>query len=176
MGKGRKPKEKPSDNGVNISLLEMEVAIANLFDIRKNIIVPNLSWGIGIHECDLFVVRDSGYCVEVEIKRSKQDLKKDFEKKHSHNDKQNRIKDFYYAIPDYLYESCKELLGDNGIILVSKWTSSKRTYIKAKIHTKAISNKNARKLEDKEIFKILKLGIMRVWKLKEKLNNLKNNI
>lgn len=76
MGKGRKPIEKPSDDGVNISLLEMEIAIAELFDIRKNIIVPNLSWEFGIHECDLFIFRDSRYCIVVEIKRSKQDLKK----------------------------------------------------------------------------------------------------
>lgn len=73
--KGRKSKDKPSDKGVNISLLEMEIAIANLFDIRKNIIVPNISCGLGIHECDLFIVRNSGYCIEVEIKRSEQDLK-----------------------------------------------------------------------------------------------------
>lgn len=164
--KGRKSKDKPSDKGVNISLLEMEIAIANLFDIRKNIIVPNISWGLGIHECDLFIVRNSGYCIEVEIKRSKQDLKKDFEKTHSHIDKENRIKDFYYAIPDYLYESCKELIGDKGLILVSKWNSNSKIYIKAKIQTKPTSIKNARKLTDKEILKVLKLGVMRVWKLK----------
>lgn len=168
--RGRKPKERSSDEGVNISLLEMEIAISNLFDIRKNIIVPNISWGLGIHECDLFIVRNTGYCIEVEIKRSKQDLKKDFEKTHSHIDKQNRIKEFYYAIPDYLYDSCKELIGDKGLITVSKWESNKKTYIKAKFHTKSISLKDARKLSDKEILKVLKLGVMRVWKLKEKLN------
>jgi hypothetical protein len=168
--KGRKTIEKSSDLGVNISLLEMEIAISNLFDIRKNIIVPNISWGLGIHECDLFIVRNTGYCIEVEIKRSKQDLKKDFEKKHSHIDKQNRIKDFYFAIPDYLYDSCKELIGDKGLITVSKWNNGKKTYIKAKFHTKSNSIKDARKLTDKEILKVLKLGIMRVWKLKEKLS------
>lgn len=174
MSRGRKPIVKSSDDGVNISLLEMEISISNLFDVRKNIIVPNISWGIDIHECDLFIVRNTGYCIEVEIKRSKQDLKKDFEKVHAHKDKHNRIKEFYFALPDYLYESCKELIGDNGLILVSKWKSNKKTYIKAKIHTKSKSDNSARKLTDIEILKVLKLGIMRVWKLKEKLNNYLN--
>lgn len=85
---------------------------------------------------------------------------------HSHIDKENRIKDFYYAILDYLYESCKELIGDKGLILVSKWNSNNKIYIKAKIQTKPTSIKNARKLTDKEILKVLKLGVMSVWKLK----------
>ena len=170
---GRKAKLKSSDENVNISLTEIEVAVANLFDIRKNIIVPNVSWGFNIHECDLFIVRNTGYCVEIEIKRSKADLKNDFDKVHHHIDKENRIKEFYFAIPDYLYDSCKDLIGDNGLILVSKWTSNKKTYVRAVYHTKAKPIKNARKLTDIEILKILKLGVMRVWKLKEKLN--KNN-
>ena len=69
----------------------------------------------------------------------------------------------------------KKLLGDSGLILVSKWTSTnKKTYIRAKVHTKPKSNKGARKLTDKEILKVLKLGVMRVWRLKEKLNKVLN--
>lgn len=64
-----------------ISLIEMEVAIAEMFGIRTHIIVPNISWGLrGMHEMDLAIIFRSGYLKEIEIKRSIQDLKADFKK------------------------------------------------------------------------------------------------
>jgi len=41
------------------SLFEMELAVANFFGINSNIIVPNISWGVKIHECDLFIIKKS---------------------------------------------------------------------------------------------------------------------
>ena len=57
-----------------ITTIEMEVAIAAYFGFRQNIIVPNISWGFMNHEADMFIVRKSGYAIEIEIKRSKSDL------------------------------------------------------------------------------------------------------
>lgn len=149
----------------------MEFAIAKYFNYRLNIIVPNISWGFNIHECDIFLIRKSGYVIEIEIKRSIADLKKDFEKKHNHIDKKNRIAEFYYAIPEELYEKAKDLIPENaGIIVIFKYTGSKnREFLAAATRKKAIRIKNARKLTKEEQFRIAVLGTMRIWKLKDKI-------
>lgn len=158
-----------------MSLIDMELSISHLFDYRRNIIVPNLSWGFSMHECDLFIVRESGYAIEVEIKRSKSDLLKDFKKGHNHEDRLNRICEFYYAIPTELYDSCKDMIPEtSGIILcenVLKW--DKKIKHTAKIIKKPKRIKNARKLTSDEILKVARLGALRIWSLKEKLSNLK---
>jgi hypothetical protein len=142
----------------------MEESIAKMFGIRTNIIVPNISWGLnGMHECDLLIVRPSGYAIEVEIKRSKSDLKADFKKKHDHSD--TRIQKFYYALPEELLATCIELIPARcGIITVSKLRST----VIAKMHRDIPAGK-CRKLTDDEMFKVAKLGVMRVWNLKRKL-------
>lgn len=150
-----------------VSLYEMETAIANLFNYRKNLIVPNISWGIGIHECDMLIVRiQTGLAIEVEIKRSKADLKADFKKEHNHND--DRIKEFYYALPEELVESCKELIPERaGLISIKLY----RKKYKAEIIKKAKINK-ARRLTEHESLRIAHLGTMRIWSLKNKINKL----
>ena len=66
---------------INITLPEIELAIAKYYGTREHIIVPNISWGFDyMHECDMFIIKKSGYAVEVEIKRSKNDLINDFKK------------------------------------------------------------------------------------------------
>lgn len=147
-----------------VSLIAMEDAIARLFGIRQNIIVPNISWGIFIHECDLLIIRPSGYAIEVEIKRSKADLKNDFKKSHGHIDV--RIQKLYYAIPEELLASCESLIPETaGIIIVYQ----ARGGIWARIHREIKANKARRKLTDAEILKVAKLGCMRIWNLKHKL-------
>lgn len=127
----------------SISTTEMELAIANYFNIRK-----------------------TGYAVEIEIKTSKSDLLADFKKEHNHVDKQNRIAEFYYAIPDKLYESCKDLIPVNaGIIICYRYNNK----IYATIERYAKRIKNARKLTMEEQLKIARLGVLRIWNLKEKI-------
>lgn len=149
----------------------MELAIANLFGIRKNVIVPNISWGFGMHECDMFIVKKSGVAVEVEIKRSKSDLLADFKKIHAHHDVQNRITEFYYALPENLYESCKVLVPENaGIIVCYRWIDYKKeSRVCADIKRKAKRIKGARKLTLEEQLKVARLGTMRIWSLKQKI-------
>jgi hypothetical protein len=155
-----------------ISTIEMELAIAKFFDIRKHIIVPNISWGLGgMHECDIFIIKKSRYCVEIEIKISKYDLLADFKKKHNHVD--NRIKEFYYAIPIDLLETCETHIPEHIGIIVCERTGRYNT-INTRIHRVTTSNKNCRKLNEKEVLKVASLGCMRIWSLKEKVINLKN--
>lgn len=154
-----------------ITTIEIELAVAQYFNFRQNVIVPNVSWGFGLHECDLFLIKKSGVAVEIEIKISKSDLLKDFEKGHKHIDRQNRITEFYYAMPEDLYEKCKDLIPENaGIITCWRWTDyKKRDRVSARREREPKRIKGARKLTDEEKFKIARLGTMRIWSLKDKL-------
>jgi hypothetical protein len=166
-------KKKIVDAKDKISTVEMEVAIASFFGIRKHIIVPNISWGLrGMHECDLFLIKKTKYAMEVEIKISKSDLLADFNKKHNHSD--NRIKEFYYAIPSYLLETCENLIPEHRGIIVCERTGRYDSVV-ARIHRKTTTNKKARRLTDKEVLKVATLGCMRIWSLKEKILGMINN-
>jgi len=148
----------------------MELAIATKFGIRTNIIVPNLSWGLpGMHECDLFIVKMSGYGVEIEIKRSKSDLLADFKKGHNHKDRFNRIKEFYYAFPESMLKTCEDLIPkDAGIIICSRSDYGKKL-VYASFRRAATPIKTARKLTTEEQCKIARLGCMRIFGLKNKI-------
>ena len=83
-----------------LTTIDIECALSNYFKPRINMLIPNVSWGFGIHECDVLVTTKSGYLYEVEIKVGASDLKKDADKPHKHTSK--RIKNLYFAIPYYL--------------------------------------------------------------------------
>ena len=152
----------------------MEIAIAKYFGIRKHIIVPNLSWGFFNHECDLFLVRKSGYGFEIEIKRTKYDMLADFKKYHQHIDRQNRIVQLFYAFPLELLPKVEEFVPQQcGIITVEKYMFDNEYIGCVRIYRDAKRKTGAKKLTQKEQLKIAKLGTMRIWTLKEKLNNLK---
>jgi len=158
-----------------VTTAEMEVAIAKYFGIRKHIVVPNVSWGFFNHECDLFFIRTSGYGFEVEIKRSKSDMQADFKKKHGHKDRGNRIVQLYYAFPEELLPKVEDLVPEEcGIITVRKYKSTGNEYrARASMHRDAKRKKFAKQLTQKEQLQIARLGTLRIWTLKEKLNLLK---
>ena len=163
-------RRKSSVKAPKVSTPEMEVAIAKYFGIRQHIVVPNVSWGFFNHECDLFFIRKSGYGFEVEIKRSKSDMLADFKKKHGHKDRANRIVQLYYAFPIELLPKVEELVPKEcGIITVER--HGDRQY--ARMHRDAKRKKGAKQLTQKEQLQIARLGTLRIWTLKEKLNILK---
>lgn len=148
-----------------ISTIEVEEAVARYFGIRQNIIVPNVSWGFYIHECDLLIIRKSGCLLEVEIKVNKNDLKNDLKKEHGHKD--DRIKELWFAIPEYM-EDCIEFIPERaGVILVymNDWV---KRYCCRTVR-KAVVNNKATKLYDNEKLMIARLGAMRIWGLKRKI-------
>jgi hypothetical protein len=153
-----------------ISTPEMEVAIAKYFGVRKHITVPNVSWGFFNHECDLFLIRSSGFGFEVEIKRSKSDMVADFKKKHGHKDRKNRIVQLYYAFPLELLPKVEELVPEDCGILTVEYYGD-RGY--ARMHREAKRRKGAKRLTTAEQLKIARLGTLRIWTLKEKLNLIK---
>ncbi len=159
-----------------LTTIEIEVGIAKYFGTRQNIIVPNISWGFMNHEADVFIIKKSGYATEVEIKRSKADLLADFNKRHNHVDRLNRISEFYYALPNSIYEKCKDLIPKNaGILTCEKYdTGYGKEECHVRVRREAEWVKGARKLTDKEKLKIASLGTMRIWNLKQKIIKLQN--
>lgn len=168
-------RRKPIIKIPKITTAEIEVAIAKYFGIRQHIIVPNVSWGFFNHECDLFLIRKSGYGFEIEIKRSKSDMQADFKKKHGHKDRKNRIVQLYYAFPLELLSKVEELVPPEcGIITIENYSYDGKEYKQyVRMYRNAKRIKNCRKLTEKEQLKIARLGTLRIWRLKEKLNQLK---
>jgi len=177
----RRPRESRSSKSTTtaiskqkpIKTIDIEIAVAKYFDPRKNIIVPNISWGLGLHECDLLIIRPkTGYALEVEIKISKSDLKADAKKKHTHSS--TKIREFYYAIPINLLDSCLEYIPEHAGIL----TCERNMYdgiVVSQFRSPKINTK-ARKLDEKEILKASHLGCMRIMPLKIKIVALQDKI
>jgi hypothetical protein len=141
----------------------IEVAVAMLFNYRQNLIVPNVFWGWDLrHEADLIVVSRSGYATEIEIKISKSDLVKDFRKGHRHYSP--KISRLYYAVPESLIETVKELApATAGIISVSP--KKKACFVR---RAKALPGR--RVITENERMKLLELAAMRIWSLKHHNN------
>lgn len=140
-----------------ITTLDIELAIARLFNPRVNIIVPNVTWGMGFnYELDMLVITPAGYGYEIEIKISKSDFLADMRKRHFHDSK--RIKKFYYAIPDYLLGKCeKHIPNDCGIISVNNGRA---------IIIRESKTRNKFKFTPADMLNLTRLGTMRIWALK----------
>ncbi len=139
--------------------IDMEIAIMMEFDIRRNLIVPNVYWGMFRHECDLISITQAGYATEIEIKVTKSDLMKDLDKKHCHNDP--KISYLFFAIPDYMKEHIEYIPDRAGIILVDQNLSCNI------IRPSKQQNKYKFTMEEK--YQIARLGAMRILGLKKRL-------
>lgn len=169
------------------------MAIADHCNIRQNIIVPNISWGMGIHECDVLVCSKLGYLKEYEIKISISDLIKDGRKRHGHTNK--KIKELWFAFPDELFhkivkkfkvipgpeKDCTGISIPNiperaGIITFykTKFSHAGKAYTRTitTIYRKPIKNKLVVQVTEDEKVNMLRLGAMRIWGLKRKIISL----
>lgn len=147
-----------------LKAIDIEIAVVKYFNPRVNLIVPNISWGMFIHECDLLLITKNNYAYEIEIKVSRSDLKKDLEKMHCH--KSNKIKKLYFAIPDYMLDAVEFIPERAGIITVSQGMRCHMVR-DAKINSDY-------KFSDADKFQVARLGAMRIWGLKEKIIKLNN--
>lgn len=141
---------------------EIEIAVALSFGWRSHLIVPRVSWGLSIHECDLLIVNKSGYAYEVEIKVSRSDLLKDMNKSHNHRDRQLRLRRLWFAVPEKLCD-CYEYIPDTAGIFVVDRNGHVSEIRPAPIQAQA------RKLTETEQYKIARLGTLRMWALKQRL-------
>ena len=166
----------------NLTTADIELAIAQYFNPRIHLIVPNISHGMNLHECDLLVMNGKNYGVEVEIKITKADLKKDAEKSHGH--RSNKIRRLFFAIPEYLYtDDIIALIPERAGIFIVKpreevirviydQKSSYFTRPKCIIKRTAKINKDARPFTDKERVEMGRLGMLRYWNIRTKLNTI----
>ena len=160
---------------------EIELAVATHFDSRQNLIVPNVANGMGIHECDVLILTQTGYATEVEIKISAGDLKADAKKSHAHDS--DMIKILYFAIPESLRDYASHIPARAGIIIVKRvknrwydgWTGKimedgerDRCEIIRAPHV----NKAAKKWTPKDRYMLMRLSTMRIWSLKRKIRDL----
>jgi hypothetical protein len=151
---------------------DIEYEVARWFGWRQNLIVPNVSWGLGLHECDLLVCSKAGYCTEVEIKISKADLVKDKEKSHGHKSK--KIKYLYFAMPEELDrpDVLEHVPGHAGILVVRETSYS---YHVKKLRD-PLKNIDCRALTEREQYEMARLGALRIWDLKHTIVGNKNTI
>lgn len=163
MGKIKTPKPKT---------LDMEIAIAEFYNVRQALIVPNLSWGMFHYELDLCILSKSGYATEVEIKTSKADLVKDKEKKHGHVN--SKIEYLYFAIPEHLVPHIEHVPERAGILVVEyrDAVDIPRFYREAGfrcIRTRTAGSNSSSAWTADDRLKLLRLGAMRTWTLKRQL-------
>lgn len=141
------------------SAREIEVAVVEWLGVRSHLIVPNVSWGLGVHECDLLAVSRSGYATEIEIKVSASDLRRDQDKCHHHES--SKIKYLYFAMPLRMERYVAEVPIHAGVILVSR---EGRCIVKRK----PTANRSARAFTAEEMYALARLGTLRMWAMKQK--------
>ena len=161
---------------MKLRTIDIEIALLKDCNVRRNIVVPNVSYGIvrylsesneknqreydELHECDILKVTPAGYATEYEIKISKSDFKADLKKKHSHDSK--FIQRLFYIVPYELLDYAKENLPENaglGYVI-----NDEVEYV-----INAPLRKDCFKWTQEEQFKLARLGAMRIITLKKAL-------
>jgi len=161
-------KQKP------ITTPEMEVALMNYLNVRVNLIVPNLSWGLINYEADIVSLSKSSYVTEIEIKISKSDLRADFNKRIQHDS--TYFKYFYYAVPLGMKDFALDIIPERaGLFIVRRHNDDERVLKVEKVRD-AKENPMHKKWSDKDRMKLAELGCMRILGLKRKLINKGDNI
>jgi len=150
---------------------KIEFAVAGWFGIRTHVIVPNLSWGLVRHECDLAVLSPSDYLYEIEIKVSRGDIIRDRNKEKWRVYDERGFRKLWFAIPDKLQSSIEHIPERAGILIITE----NNGYSLVREIRKPIINKLAKKLSQEEKFNLARLGAMRIWKLKHALLNINSN-
>ncbi len=146
--------------GKRMTAGEIELAL-NHWLSNERLAVPNVSWGLRVHECDILTLSRSGYATEIEIKVSKSDLKRDADKDHGH--RSQRIKYLYFAMPEAMRDCIGDVPEHAGIVLVS---TDKYGDYQCQIIREPQPNVAARKFTDTEAFALARLGALRIWPLK----------
>lgn len=148
--------------------IDIEVEIAHFYKPNTNLVIPNVSWGFLRYEADLLIISKAGYLTEVEIKVSLSDLKRDLDKKHSHDDP--KIKYLYFAIPEKLEKHIQYIPEKAGIYIVrSRKGYDGDNYKYVDCIRIAKENKLCKAIDIYDRYTLARLGALRIWGLKRKL-------
>lgn len=152
----------------------VEIAVAHLLNWRRYVIVPNISWGLHLgHECDLLCLSPDNKFLEVEIKISASDLRKDFKKQHGHRSKY--IGRLAYAVPSSLQTLAVELVPKSCGIIVVEWKPLAGRYGASWCRT-CRHNPCTLQIPRDVLDKYFRLAAMRIWSLKQALLTAKTEI
>lgn len=147
-----------------ITAVDVEFAVAWHFGWRQNVVVPNVAWGLfkDDHEADLVVLRDSGFADEVEIKVSRSDIAADRKKHGGRGHARSAfIKRLWFAVPEDLAAD-PNIPDFAGILAVRQGSRYVRVIRQAPLNPGAV------RLTEHQRLKLLHLGCMRIWTLKDK--------
>lgn len=136
---------------------DIEMAVAKTFGIRKNVVVPRVSWGLGVHECDILVLSSSNYASEIEIKISVGDLRKDAKKPHAHVS--DRIKYLYFAIPETMEKHIDLIPERAGVLIIKEYKGKYYSSLKRNPQP----NSKAKALTVNDRTKLMYLAYLRYW-------------
>lgn len=171
-----------------MKIIDLEIALMNYLDIRKNLVVPNVTnqTNLVAFETDILSLSKSGYASAFELKVSLADLKKDLDKKHIwmlNNDFgyggkpaimyfYSNLKYFYYVVPENLREKAIEQIPVFAGLLVAERISKYNKRIEISEARKANVIYKKRWSPDMQ-YQLARLGAMRILGYKEKLRDLK---
>lgn len=155
------------DTKLSVHEIENAIILRCTGGIRSNIIVPNVSWGMGInYEADLIVVTKAGYATEYEIKRSYSDFVADFAKDEDAH-KAPWVYKFYYVIPLGIKEKVEVFLQNTGLMDDTPAILFYDETPKFFSNGSCAYRKGGRKMFLEEQLKLAKLGTMRYWDLRK---------
>lgn len=141
-----------------------DAVVRTVFPIPRNLCVANVSWSLLPYEADLLVMTGSGYLIEVEVKISLSDLKRDASKSKWHSDAfNNLISRFYYAIPKVLWEkaSTRDHIRPGAGVIIADGPDPLGYF--ARIEIEADRNMRARPLTQRQQFDLARVGSYRAW-------------
>lgn len=153
---------------------KIEVALYDHFRFLQNDVITNIYLDYRKHECDLIVIRNQSlYALEVEIKMSVSDLKAERKKKryqrhgidYYHNSDvgmSQRFKEKWFAMPEKMKQKGLELIPDYAGLL----TINEHGGVKIARKAKKINN---RPLTQEQRTDLLRLGVMKCYKLKQRI-------
>lgn len=121
------------------------------------------------HECDLLALSPSGYAHEAEIKISLSDVKADLKKVHQHDDPDNRIKCFWFAMPTDLVDKAEPFVPERAGILEIYDTGGGRQWPGGvMIRRKAKVNRQAVPWGFEDRYQLMRSVMFRYWQGRQK--------
>jgi hypothetical protein len=168
-----------------MTTLQLEIALMNYLDIRRNLIVPNVTdmSNCPIYfETDILSLSNSGFASGFELKVSKADLKGDLKKSHIRNlYKLNYksylniyfkgLKYFSYCVPEDLKEDALNQIPEYFGLFVCYLNRDGIYKIKQIRKPKMLFNYI---WSNEDRYELSRLGSMRILNLKDRINNLEN--
>lgn len=165
-----------------------------VFNRKYLMVIPQCNW-TG-EECDMLCVTENLRIIDIEIKISRADLKRDMDKdKWYHrwdwrkdgpwtgpvDNSQRRVREWpvkvwkhYYAMPYELWkpELMEFIHPNSGVILLRQ---SDTGIVSASIKKRAVPNRLAKKLTPEDAIDIARLASLRMWDSYTKLHHLSSN-